>query len=48
MMGGPVPAVWGWLIVATLNFFVVLSMAELASAYPLAGGPYFWYSCPIV
>ena len=41
--GGSVPALWGWLIVAIFNFAVVLSMAELSSAYPMAGGPYFWY-----
>ena len=36
------PAVYGWLLVAAFNMTVVLSMAELASSYPLAGGPYFW------
>ena len=45
LTGGSVPALWGWLIVAVFNFAVVLSMAELSSAYPLAGGPYFWYYC---
>ena len=40
--GGPVSAVWGWILVATTNFFVALSMAEIVSAYPIAGGPYFW------
>ena len=41
-MGGPVSAIWGWILVMTTNFFVALSMAEIVSAYPIAGGPYFW------
>ena len=40
--GGPVVAVWGFVIVAACSFLVALSLAELASCYPLAGGPYFW------
>ena len=35
-------AVWGFVIVAACSFLVALSLAELASCYPLAGGPYFW------
>ena len=40
--GGPATAVWGWISVALMNIFVALSMAEIVSAYPIAGGPYFW------
>ncbi len=40
--GGPVVAVWGFVIVAVCSFLVALSLAELSSSYPLAGGPYFW------
>lgn len=42
MNGGPVAAVWGWFGVSLTNFLVALSMAEIVSAYPIAGGPYFW------
>ena len=34
--GGPVVAVWGFVIVAACSFLVALSLAELASCYPLA------------
>lgn len=40
--GGPVAAVWGWVMVSVFTMLMALSMAEIASAYPLAGGPYFW------
>jgi amino acid transporter len=42
--GGPVAVIWGWLIVGFFTTFVALSMAEIASAYPTAGGPYYWSS----
>jgi amino acid transporter len=42
MSGGPVSVVWGWIVVAIMNIIVALSMAEIVSAYPIAGGPYFW------
>ena len=42
--GGPVSAVWGWLIVGVFTTFVALSLAEIASTYPTAGGPYYWSS----
>jgi amino acid transporter len=35
---------WGWLIVGVFTTFVALSMAEIASAYPTAGGLYYWSS----
>ena len=40
--GGPVAAVWGWFGVSFTNVLVALSIAEIASAYPIAGGPYIW------
>nr|ACL53774.1 unknown [Zea mays] len=32
----------GWLVVATFNGCVALSMAEICSAYPTSGGLYYW------
>jgi amino acid transporter len=32
----------GWIIVSFFTMFVGLSMAEIVSAIPTAGGPYFW------
>jgi amino acid transporter len=32
----------GWLIVCFMTMFVGLSMAEIVSAIPTSGGPYFW------
>lgn len=40
--GGPVVIVWGWVICSVMTFFVVLSLAEISSAFPTAGGPYYW------
>lgn len=37
-------AVWGWVIVNTMTMFVGLAMAEVVSALPSSGGPYFWAS----
>ncbi|KAK9806449.1 hypothetical protein WJX73_008244 [Symbiochloris irregularis] len=42
--GGPVSAVWGWVLVSVMTMFVGLAMAEIVSACPHAGGPYFWAS----
>ena len=42
--GGPVSAIWGWVVVATMTMFVGLAMAEIVSALPSSGGPYFWAS----
>jgi amino acid transporter len=41
-LGGPIAISWGWPIVVLIIMTVALSMAELASAYPTAGGPYWW------
>jgi amino acid transporter len=42
--GGPVAIVWGWLLVGLFSTLVALCMAEIASAYPTAGGLYYWAS----
>lgn len=42
--GGPVAVSWGWLLVGTMSIIVSLAMAEIASAYPTAGGLYYWAS----
>ncbi|KAK7207821.1 amino acid/polyamine transporter I [Myxozyma melibiosi] len=40
--GGPSALFWGWVGVCFFTIFVVLSMAEICSAYPVAGGQYSW------
>src|SRR5688500_16274471 len=42
--GGPVAVTWGWLLVGVMSTIIALSMAEIASAYPTAGGLYYWAS----
>ncbi|KAF8923566.1 amino acid/polyamine transporter I [Dissophora ornata] len=42
MTGGPVVAIWGWLLVAFFVTFIGLGMAEICSTFPTAGGLYFW------
>jgi amino acid transporter len=42
--GGPVAVTWGWLLVGLMSTLVALAMAEIASAYPTAGGLYYWAS----
>ncbi len=44
LYGGPLAATIGWPLVAVFVTLVGLSMAELASAYPTAGGLYYWAS----
>ena len=39
--GGPVSVTWGWIIVGSFTIFVALSMGEIASTYPTAGGLYY-------
>ena len=38
---GPAGAVWGWVVAGILIQFVALSMAELCSSMPTAGGLYY-------
>ncbi|MEI8050869.1 MAG: amino acid permease [Actinomycetes bacterium] len=40
--GGPLAITTGWLIVGFFTLLVGMSMAELTSAFPTAGGPYHW------
>jgi amino acid transporter len=40
--GGPLAISIGWPIISILILLVALSMAELTSAFPTAGGPYWW------
>jgi amino acid transporter len=40
--GGPVTISIGWPIICALVLLVAVSMAELTSAMPTAGGPYWW------
>jgi amino acid transporter len=40
--GGPPVINWGWLFVGVIVLFVGLSMGEIASSYPTAGGLYYW------
>src|SRR3984893_2139035 len=39
---GPLVNSVGWPLVSVMTLMVALSMAEIASAYPTAGGLYFW------
>jgi amino acid transporter len=41
-LGGPIAISWGWPIVCLIILTIAFSMAEVASAYPTAGGPYWW------
>ncbi len=40
--GGPVAISWGWPIISVFILLIAFCMAELASAYPTAGGIYWW------
>ena len=42
--GGPIAISWGWLIVGLMSTLISLAMAEIASAFPTAGGLYYWSS----
>ncbi|KAL4795616.1 amino acid/polyamine transporter I [Aspergillus venezuelensis] len=39
--GGPVTIVWGWFAVSTIIICVAVSLAEITSVYPTAGGVYY-------
>jgi amino acid transporter len=39
---GPIVNTVGWPVVSVMTMTIAASMAELASAYPTAGGLYFW------
>ena len=40
--GGPPVMLWGWLMVGELVLFAGMSMAEICSSFPTAGGMYYW------
>src|SRR3954462_2727675 len=40
--GGPAVIVWGWPFVGLMTLFVGLTMAEVCSSFPTAGGLYYW------
>ena len=40
--GGPIVISLGWPLIALIILTVAVSMSELASAFPTAGGPYWW------
>jgi amino acid permease (GABA permease) len=40
--GGPVMIVWGWPFVGLMTLLVGMSMAEVCSSFPTAGGLYYW------
>jgi amino acid transporter len=42
--GGPVAITYGWLLVGLMSTIIALAMAEIASAFPTAGGLYYWAS----
>ena len=42
--GGPIAISIGWPVISCFILCVAFSMAELASAYPTAGGIYYWSS----
>ena len=40
--GGPIAISWGWPIISVFILIVGFCMSELVSAYPTAGGIYWW------
>jgi choline transport protein len=44
VIGGPVCLVYGLIMVAVLSTFFAITLAELSSAMPTAGGQYYWVS----
>src|ERR1035437_4825829 len=44
--GGPAASTIGWPLVSVFTLLIAASMAEIASAYPTAGGLYYWSSRP--
>ncbi|KAM0428497.1 hypothetical protein ACHAPT_006857 [Fusarium lateritium] len=39
--GGPATMIWGWLLVSLVIFCVAVSLGEITSVYPTAGGVYY-------
>ncbi|KAK3681271.1 amino acid/polyamine transporter I [Podospora appendiculata] len=40
--GGPAVMSIGWIVVSFFTILIAISMAEIVSAIPTSGGPYFW------
>lgn len=40
--GGPIAVSWGWPLISVFILIIGLCMSELVSAYPTAGGIYWW------
>ncbi|MDI2125828.1 amino acid permease [Yinghuangia seranimata] len=40
--GGPIAITWGWPVIAGFILIIGFCMSELVSAYPTAGGIYWW------
>src|SRR5688572_28521166 len=40
--GGPPVIIWSWIAICLLSLAVAYSLAEMCSAYPVAGGQYAW------
>jgi amino acid transporter len=40
--GGPTVMSLGWIVVSFFTMMVAIAMAEIVSAIPTSGGPYFW------
>jgi amino acid transporter len=40
--GGPIAISWGWPLLSVFILIIALCMSELVSAYPTAGGIYWW------
>ena len=40
--GGPIAISWGWPLISLFILIIAFWMAELVSAYPTAGGIYWW------
>lgn len=39
--GGPANIIWGWVVISFLILCVAISLAEITSVYPTAGGVYY-------
>jgi amino acid transporter len=35
-------AFWGWVIMSLITICIAVSLGEIASRYPVAGGVYYW------
>src|ERR1700724_699670 len=40
--GGPIVISWGWTVISAFILIIGFCMADLVSAYPTAGGIYWW------